>query len=144
MIATAKPREPRSIASSRIRTGQIATLIIVAQMRDVRNGLSTQNVIVASTARNATDNVACVISTGARLISAIGRLLSVELLSLLVPTERGVLPRVAHHDRDHERKRNHRREVIRETHFVADRFEPQGDRLGPPAEEPRRNRIGQT
>jgi hypothetical protein len=44
----------------------MATLRIVAHRMDVRNGLSTQNVVVASTARNATASVAWVMSAGAR------------------------------------------------------------------------------
>src|SRR6266851_2979894 len=63
---------------------------------------------------------------------------------LFVTSEGGVSPGVTHRDRDDEGNRDHRREVIGEPHFVADRFEPQCDRLGRPAEYRSRDRKGQT
>src|SRR5262249_37667533 len=48
--------------------------------------------------------------------------------------EGGVSLGVAHRDRDDKRNSDHRRQVVGEPHFVADRLKPQGDGLGRPSE----------
>jgi len=51
--------------------------------------------------------------------------------------------RVAHRHRHNEGDGNHRREVIVEPDFVADRFEPERDGLGGAAEDRHGHRIRQ-
>ncbi len=61
-----------------------------------------------------------------------------------MPVERGVFLRVAHEEIDHERDRDHAREIVVEPGLVADRLEPERDRIDRSAEDRDGQSVGQT
>src|SRR6185295_18533075 len=55
--------------------------------------------------------------------------------ALIVPADRRARLRIAHRYVDEKRGRDHRREIVVEPPLMADRLEPQRDRLRGPAED---------